>query len=318
MAYDDGKEDREDGTCGGGAVSLAVLALGLIVLVLVVVLGLLVADLRRISADLDYINHRDTNASVTVDSNCGSIRTLAGRINTGLDKTRRLQVAQAEQARQVRQMLTNLTHDIKTPLTVARGYAQLLKEGPTDRDQLDRILNNLESVDHYLHYLMDFNLIQEKKVALDLSRVNLSALVQEELFNVFDALTERSVTVEPGIQAGVEVTTDQTMMRRVVQNLIGNWLKYAQGSAWIELNKEQGRIHLDFGNNTGGKQVDVNRLMERFQTDDQSRTMTRSTGLGLSIVDSLVDSLGGSMTLEAGEGVFLVHLLLEDTPHREG
>lgn len=295
--------------------SLAVVALGLIVLVLVIVLGLLVADLRRISTDLDYINHRDTNASVTVDSNCGIIRTLAGRINTGLDKTRRLQITQAEQARQVRQMLTNLTHDIKTPLTVARGYAQLLKEGPAEQDQLDRILNNLESVDHYLHYLMDFNLIQEKKVALDLSRVNLSALVQEELFNVFDALTARSVAVEPRIQAGVEVTTDQTTMRRVVQNLIGNWLKYAQDSAWIELGRgEEGMIHLDFGNKTKGKQVDVDRLMERFQTDDQSRTMTRSTGLGLGIVDSLVDSLGGSMTLEAGEGVFLVHLLLKDTP----
>ncbi|PKV09551.1 sensor histidine kinase [Bifidobacterium asteroides] len=294
---------------------VAALVLGLVALALAIGLVLLIIDLKRISDDLDFINHADTNALVTTGSNIGLIRTLAARINAVLNKTRRLQITQAEQNKQVRQMLTNLTHDIKTPLTVARGYAQLLKEGSADQEQLSKILNNLQSVDRYLHYLMDFNLIQEKSVNLDLAKVNLSALVQQELFNAFDSLTARSVTVEPRIQAGVEITTDQTMMSRVIQNLIGNWLKYAQDSAWVDLHQdEDGRIHLDFGNETKGGAVDVDRLMERFQTDDQSRTKIRSTGLGLSIVDSLVDSLGGSMRLESANGIFLAHLLLSDAP----
>ena len=291
------------------------LVLGLIALALAIGLILMIVDLKRISDALDFINHADTNALVTTGSNIGLIRTLADRINAVLNKTRRLQITQAEQNKQVRQMLTNLTHDIKTPLTVARGYAQLLKEGSSDQEQLSRILNNLQSVDHYLHYLMDFNLIQEKSVGLDLTGVNLSELVQQELFNAFDSLTARSVMVEPRIQTGVEITTDQTMMSRVIQNLIGNWLKYADESAWVELNKGgDGRIHLDFGNKTKGGPVDVDRLMERFQTDDQSRTKIRSTGLGLGIVDSLVDSLGGSMRLESANGIFSVHLLLSDAP----
>ena len=291
------------------------LVLGLVALALAIGLIILTADLKRISDDLDFINHADTNALVTTGSNIGLIRTLADRINAVLNKTRRLQITQAEQNKQVRQMLTNLTHDIKTPLTVARGYAQLLKEGSADQEQLGKILNNLQSVDHYLHYLMDFNLIQEKSVSLDLTRVNLSALVQQELFNAFDSLTARSVIVEPRIQNGVEISTDQTMVSRIIQNLIGNWLKYAQDSAWVDLHQdEDGRIHLDFGNETKGGAVDVDRLMERFQTDDQSRTEIRSTGLGLSIVDSLVDSLGGSMRLESANGIFLVHLLLSDVP----
>ena len=292
---------------------VAALVLGLVALALAIGLVLLIVDLQRINDDLDFINHADTNALVTTGSNIGLIRTLAARINAVLNKTRRLQITQAEQNKQVRQMLTNLTHDIKTPLTVARGYAQLLKEGSADQEQLSKILNNLQSVDHYLHYLMDFNLIQEKSVNLDLAKVNLSALVQQELFNAFDSLTARSVTVEPRIQAGVEITTDQTMMSRVIQNLIGNWLKYADASAWVDLHQgEDGRIHLDFGNKTKGEAVDVVKLMERFQTDDQSRTKISSTGLGLSIVDSLVDSLGGSMSLESANGIFLVHLLLSD------
>ena len=291
------------------------LVLGLVAFALAIGLMMLTSELKRISDDLDFINHADTNALVTTGSNIGLIRTLADRINAVLNKTRRLQITQAEQNKQVRQMLTNLTHDIKTPLTVARGYAQLLKEGSADHEQLGKILNNLQSVDHYLHYLMDFNLIQEKSVSLDLTRVNLSELVQQELFNAFDSLTARSVMVEPRIQTGVEITTDQTMMSRVIQNLIGNWLKYADESAWVELNKGgDGRIHLDFGNKTKGGPVDVDRFMERFQTEDQSRTKIRSTGLGLSIVDSLVDSLGGSMRLESANGIFLVHLLLSDAP----
>ncbi len=294
---------------------VAAFVLGLVALALAIGLIMLTADLKRISDDLDFINHADTNALVTTGSNIGLIRTLADRINAVLNKTRRLQITQAEQNKQVRQMLTNLTHDIKTPLTVARGYAQLLKEGSADQEQLGKILNNLQSVDHYLHYLMDFNLIQEKSVSLDLTRVNLSDLVQQELFNAFDSLTARSVMVEPIIQTGVEITTDQTMVSRIIQNLIGNWLKYAEESAWVDLHKgEDGRIHLDFGNKTKTGAVDVDRLMERFQTDDQSRTKIRSTGLGLSIVDSLVDSLGGSMRLESTNGIFLVHFLLSDAP----
>lgn len=291
------------------------LVLGLVALALAIKLILLIVDLKRISSDLDFINHADSNALVTTGANIGLIRTLANRINVILNKNKRLQITQAEQNKQVRQMLTNLTHDIKTPLTVARGYAQLLKEESDDQEQLDKILNNLQSVDHYLHYLMDFNLIQEKSVSLDLSRVNLSALVQQELFNAFDSLTAQSVTVEPRIQAGVEITTDQTMMSRVIQNLIGNWLKYAEESAWVDLHQgEDGRVHLDFSNKTRDGAVDVDRLMERFQTEDQSRTKIRSTGLGLSIVDSLVDSLGGSMRLESANGIFSIHLLLSDAP----
>ena len=291
------------------------LVLGLVALALAIKLILLIVDLKRISSDLDFINHADSNALVTTGANIGLIRTLANRINAILNKNKRLQITQAEQNKQVRQMLTNLTHDIKTPLTVARGYAQLLKEESDDQEQLDKILNNLQSVDHYLHYLMDFNLIQEKSVSLDLSRVNLSALVQQELFNAFDSLTAQSVTVDPRIQAGVEITTDQTMMSRVIQNLIGNWLKYAEESAWVDLDqREDGRVHLDFGNKTKDVAVDVDRLMERFQTEDQSRTKIRSTGLGLSIVDSLVDSLGGSIRLESANGIFSIHLLLSDAP----
>lgn len=154
------------------------LVLGLVALALAIKLILLIVDLKRISSDLDFINHADSNALVTTGANIGLIRTLANRINAILNKNKRLQITQAEQNKQVRQILTNLTHDIKTPLTVARGYAQLLKEESDDQEQLDKILNNLQSVDHYLHYLMDFNLIQEKSVSLDLSRVNLSALVQ--------------------------------------------------------------------------------------------------------------------------------------------
>lgn len=291
------------------------LVLGLVALALAIKLILLIVDLKRISSDLDFINHADSNALVTTGANIGLIRTLANRINAILNKNKRLQITQAEQNKQVRQMLTNLTHDIKTPLTVARGYAQLLKEESDDQEQLDKILNNLQSVDHYLHYLMDFNLIQEKSVSLDLSRVNLSALVQQELFNAFDSLTAQSVTVEPRIQAGVEITTDQTMMSRVIQNLIGNWLKYAEESAWVDLHQgEDGRVQLNFGNKTRDVAVDVDRLMERFQTEDQSRTKIRSTGLGLSIVDSLVDSLGGSIRLESANGIFSIHLLLSDAP----
>ncbi|MCX8643363.1 hypothetical protein J3T92_02830 [Bifidobacterium sp. B4081] len=114
------------------------LVLGLVALALAIKLILLIVDLKRISSDLDFINYADSNALVTTGANIGLIRTLANRINAILNKNKRLQITQAEQNKQVRQMLTNLTHDIKTPLIVARGYANRSKRNRTTRSSWTR------------------------------------------------------------------------------------------------------------------------------------------------------------------------------------
>lgn len=97
-----------------------------ICLVLFALLLLVITDVHRISRDLDYINHHNTNAGITSNTNLPLIRKLSAGINQNLNTMHQLQIEQVEQEKKIHQMLMDLTHDIKTPLTVATGYVQLL------------------------------------------------------------------------------------------------------------------------------------------------------------------------------------------------
>lgn len=279
-------------------------------LVLIAALSLVVTDVRRISRDLDYINHHDTNAGITSNTNLPLIRKLSASINQNINTMHQLQIEQVEQEKKIHQMLMDLTHDIKTPLTVATGYVQLLDRQPEadPKPSLARIANNLRSVNYYLHYLMDFNLIQEKTRSLNHQSVNVSELLKNELFDYYDQLTANGLKVTPAITDQLMLETDETLMRRIIQNLIGNWLKYAKSQAKLSFARQDSHhLVMTFSNDTAQPVSHVDQLVDRFYTTDAART-TQSVGLGLSIVQSLTTTLGGKMKLEAHDDSFTVKL----------
>lgn len=281
-----------------------------ICLVLFALLLLVITDVHRISRDLDYINHHNTNAGITSNTNLPLIRKLSAGINQNLNTMHQLQIEQVEQEKKIHQMLMDLTHDIKTPLTVATGYVQLLDRQPEadPKPSLARIANNLRSVNYYLHYLMDFNLIQEKTRSLNHQAVNVSELLKNELFDYYDQLTASGLKVTPAITDQLMLETDETLMRRIIQNLIGNWLKYAKSQAKLSfVRQDNHHLVMTFSNDTAQPVSHVDQLVDRFYTTDAART-TQSVGLGLSIVQSLTTTLGGKMKLEAHDDSFTVKL----------
>ena len=281
-----------------------------ICLVLFALLLLVITDVHRISRDLDYINHHNTNAGITSNTNLPLIRKLSAGINQNLNTMHQLQIEQVEQEKKIHQMLMDLTHDIKTPLTVATGYVQLRDRQPEadPKPSLARIANNLRSVNYYLHYLMDFNLIQEKTRSLNHQSVNVSELLKNELFDYYDQLTASGLKVTPAITDQLMLETDETLMRRIIQNLIGNWLKYAKSQAKLSFARQDNHhLVMTFSNDTAQPVSHVDQLVDRFYTTDAART-TQSVGLGLSIVQSLTTTLGGKMKLEAHDDSFTVKL----------
>lgn len=292
-----------------------IIVLSLICLLVTSLFLLVIIDLRRINHDLDYINHHETNAGVTSNTNLPLIRGLTAGINWNLNKMRKLQIEQIEQEQKIHQMLMDLTHDIKTPLTVATGYVQLLDREPTAdaKPFITRIANNLRSVNYYLHYLMDFNLIQEKTRTLNRKPIDVSTLLKTELFDYYDQLTANGLQVKPDVTDGITLVTDETLLRRIIQNLIGNWLKYAKNQASLSLTRQDANhIVMIFTNDTAEPVRHVERLADRFYTTDTART-TQSVGLGLSIVQSLTTTLSGKMAIDAYDHTFTVKLTFRES-----
>ncbi|GEO46377.1 sensor histidine kinase [Companilactobacillus kimchii] len=289
-----------------------IIFLTVICLILILILSLILHDIKRITKDLNYINKNDTNGEVTTGTSLPIIKKLAQACNFNLNETHQLKEKQAIQNRQFNQMLTNLTHDIKTPLTVSIGYVQLLTQQSTGKNQRDlvRVQGNLDSVNYYLHYLMDFNLIREKSKNLSVTQFNLSDTLQKELFNYYDQLTAKHINAQIEIAPKVIVNSDEMMFKRIFQNLIGNILKYASNDMDVTLKNEDGIVKLSFENQTNENIHDSNQLLNRFYTADNSRT-NHSVGLGLSIVQSLVTTLGGRVNLETDHNKFKVILIFK-------
>ncbi|GEP23557.1 sensor histidine kinase [Lentilactobacillus diolivorans] len=292
---------------------MVVVFLSMLCLLLAGVLLLIVIDIRRVTKELIYINEHTTNGFVTANTNFPLIRKLISASNLSLKVSRKLQQAQAHQENQIRKMLTNLTHDIKTPLTVSMGYVQLMVKSATQAQQprLKRIERNLDSVNYYLRYLMDFNLMQEKSTTLKVKQVNVSHLLENELFNYYDEFTKQSLEMTPVIEPDVMLQTDATLLIRVCQNLIGNILKYGQKQAQVTLAPiDDTHIKIEFANRGNQLPKDPAQLLNRFYTADQSRS-DQSVGLGFSIVQSLVTTLGGRLHLSTEDGWFRVAVILK-------
>lgn len=271
--------------------------------------SLLVAEIVRVTRELEQINTVNTNAMVTSATAWAPIRQLVRAINGNLKLTRELQRQQQHQDAEVKQMLTNLTHDIKTPLTVASGYVQVMQQSAASADpRLARISRNLNAVNYYLRALMNYDVMLEKHAQLTLTQLDFSQIVQDELFSAFDELNQRGIRVIPDIVPNIALITDETAIRRILQNLIGNWLKYAQSQAKIVLAQPDAKhIVLQLSNRTNQELADAAQLESRFYTGDASRS-DGSTGLGLNIVSALMTQLGGRMNITTASREFAITL----------
>lgn len=279
-------------------------ALGICLLILAIVGH----SLWRLTHELEYINAHTTNALVTSDTNWHWLSRLVQAINVSLKQNRALKAQQAQAEQQLQAMLANLTHDIKTPLTVAKGYVQLMQQAAPKDQQVQHVAHQLTSVTYYLQHLADYTQVQQQAQGPDFAVVDLTQVVKTELFAAYDELSAHHLSLDlSGLTEKLPWTSDPRRLQRILQNLIGNWLKYATGQLRVTV-KQPDAEHavITFANQVAGPLPDVWRLTERFYTGDLARQ--DSSGLGLSIVQALMVSLNGQLRLSAEAGWFTVTL----------
>ncbi len=283
---------------------IAIILLSILASVFLIVACLLWADVRRVTRELREAPH--TNALITSFTNLPPSKALTAAANVFVRQAQDSEHRRRQQETEVRHMLTNLTHDIKTPLTVASGYVQVLNQDQPN-SRLAKVLHNLDSVNDYLRYLLNYTLLQEKTNQLTLSQVNMTSLVTNALISNYDALQAQGLTVTPDLAADVLLITDRTIMNRVVQNLIGNWLKYADGELQVQLHATDHQLHMMFANHSRRPLAPREELQNRFTTGDHARS-DNSVGLGLNIVQDLLTAIDGSIQLSGDVNHFVVNV----------
>ena len=258
-------------------------------IILGVYLALVLFDLQQITRQVTFIAEKETNAEITSTTKNPWIKNLLNQNNRLIRKNKTFHREQVKKDKLLHEILTNLTHDLKTPLTVASGYTQLLeKTVPTENQEIvSKIDNSLTSIKHYLDYLMSYNLIQEKNISLNLEIIDISESLRESLFLYYEGFEERQISPSFSLLDQQYTIVDVVILQRIFQNILGNVLNHGKDYLQVTMTTSDEKwLKLSFSNGLQAKIDNPQLLLERFKTNEPSR-INKSTGLGLNIIPEL-------------------------------
>jgi len=274
-------------------------------------LYLLNRDIRQFGKKLLDIVQSDTNSKLTTDTFNKDVVNLTASVNTMLERNRRdiFEVACAEAA--LKRAVTNISHDLRTPLTSALGYLQMLMSSDLDEETklryLETVRGRLETLSGLMNSLFEFARVIEGDIALDLKPANICNILRDALSDNYPEFDNRGFTVEAYIpDVPVMCMCDNDALRRVLQNLLKNALVH--GCKHLRVSLAGGVIEI--ANKADGlADIDTERMFERFYTSDAARTRG-NTGLGLAIARELVMRMKGNISAYADGSHLIIQLTL--------
>ncbi|PLA04417.1 sensor histidine kinase [Streptococcus oralis subsp. dentisani] len=193
--------------------------------------------------------------------------------------------------------ISNIAHDIRTPLTIASGYTQQLIKSPEDKaETLQKIAQHLDLVSKRLEALLEYRRLMEGAVKPKLEEVDLSAFITKKTLAYYDVFQVANITLDFKVEVGLKMRTDEELLDRILQNLLGNVLKHGKEEARLSLRKEQEQLVLEIANLVKQPIKRIENLSNRFYSENLSDT-EESSGLGLYITEELCHLLGAEMKL---------------------
>lgn len=266
-------------------------------------LYLLKREIKRAARQLHLLNKDVTAKKIDVAFMDQDLEELACEINQQIDLTRQAYAEKKRTENELKQAISNISHDIRTPMTSILGYIQLLEgEEITEekkREYTQIVRKGALRLKALLGDFFELSVIESSDYALSIEKITLNDLVLETLVGFYEEFNKRQI--EPSIQLPSEeirVMADSSAVKRVIENLLTNAIRYTSGDVTIRLEKTVAAARLIIRNPAQQlRQQDLIFIFDRFYKADQPRTGT-GTGLGLSIAKSLMLKMNGSLTAE--------------------
>ena len=275
--------------------------LALCVLTLLIYLLILRSSIREVAEELEEKLRTDTNTLISISTGDSSVQLLASRINAQLQALRKERLKLQTGNDELTTAVTNISHDLRTPLTAICGYLDLLEQEPQSEKSgryLVVIRERTDAMRSLTEELFRYSVITATADELDMQAVRLNDILEQSLAGFYGALSARGITPEIRMpEAAVIRELDAAALRRIFDNILSNTVKYSGGDLAVSL-LPNGAV--TFSNSAPSlSRVQAERLFDRFYTVETARN---STGLGLSIAKLLTEKMGGTITAEYESG----------------
>lgn len=292
-----------------------ILIMILIFLLIVTVYRLLLMhwDMRSMTSQLEKISvHLGTNALVRTHTHHKSLSRFADEINQLIHLFKQEQQSAERRERQLKQEITNISHDLRTPLTSIKGFSELLADPSISEAEKKEFLAILQKKIDHLMMVVDlfYELSQldssDKPLAMD--RQFLDQLVVETMLLYYADFEQKQLQVQFDEGAVSPIWADKKATVRMVTNIIQNALLYAKSYVTMSFAEEDGYVRLRVANDMEPTNVtELHRIFQRTVRLDPSRTGSQ-LGLGLHIVQQLAEKQGGKVSADVRDDEFQIEV----------
>jgi len=293
----------------------AVIALIIIILILIFVIISYRRQVDSICRQLQFHLEEDSNLLIQTSSAFKSTGKLAGIINEFLAKRRSERAKVAQKEKSIAEAYTNLSHDIRTPLTSLDGYVQLLSDSRNDEEKnryLSVIRERIDCLKGMLDELFTFTRLKNDSWQLELTNCCFNKITAETLFSYYYVWKEQGI--EPQITLPKEdlfFVGNEAAFKRVLQNIINNALIHGERELKVNAYKSENNIVLEVGNCVSdGDTIDTEEIFQRFYKADEARSRN-STGLGLAIAKEFVERMNGEISARCENEWFYITIVFE-------
>ena len=226
-----------------------------------------------------------------------TILRLHNQIENLFQEVEQNQLIMKREKRTLDMAISNIAHDIRTPLTIASGYTQqLIKHPDNSSETLNKIAHHQDLVSKRLEALLEYRHLMEGAVKPKLEELDLSTFITKKTLAYYDVFQSSQIVLDFNVEPGLKTTTDEDLLDRIIQNLLGNVLKHGKEKARLSLKKEEKGLVLEIDNLVKKPIKNIDNLSNRFYSENLSDT-EESSGLGLYITEELCHLLGADMKL---------------------
>lgn len=269
----------------------------LIVTFLAVYLFILNRQIRYMRRQLEKRRTHNTRQPISLGLIDYELNLLAARMNECLQQEQNAEAKRQRHERQFKEMIANISHDLRTPLTAIKGYLQLIEQGTLDNEQQAKLLiiqKHVLDLESLIEHFWEYSYLSGAEREPYFEKINLTNLITECLAEHVALLEAKGLQIKFENKKMIYISADKEYLLRIIRNLIRNCIRYSDGDIVVSLITTNNKVAISFSNPVrSGVNIETSKIFDRFYVADTARSKTG--GLGLSIVKLLTLQLKGDV-----------------------
>ncbi len=272
-------------------------------------------QVRDICRQLAFIRENQSDIRIRLDINSREFVDLTESLNKLNDELKKLDIYYKDKDKKLKDALSNVSHDIRTPLTSLKGYFELVskEEDAEKRAGYEQIIKErIDTLSELLEELFTFTRLQDEAYQVELSEIDMTKPVLDTLFSFYEEI--QSTVEEPSIdicEDKIMVMGNEIAIKRLAGNLIKNALVHGDGELKIvygnDKDSEECVVFSVANSVKNPSEIDVSQVFDRFYKADKARSKS-STGLGLAIAKQYAERMGGEIKATLVDNEFKIEV----------